>query len=73
MAKNYCLDCKVKILPKGTFMVNNQLWASYGAGKSFLCMTCFESRLKRKLEKSDLIPCMINEEVNPITKQLLFS
>lgn len=71
MAKNYCFDCKARILPKGWFMVKDELWEQYGQKKEFLCMPCFEKRMNRKIEKNDLTNCYLNEQVNPYTKQLL--
>jgi hypothetical protein len=51
----------------GWFMVKYKLWEQYGKGKEFLCMSCFEKWMARKLETSDLIRCVVNEEVNPKT------
>ena len=72
MAKNYCLDCKSRIMSKGWFMVKDPLWEKYGVGENFLCIDCFEKRMDRKLEASDLIRCVVNEEVNPYTVKIFF-
>jgi len=53
MAKNYCFDCKNRIMPKGWFMVTNQLWERFGEKKEFLCLPCFEKRINRKIQASD--------------------
>ena len=71
MAKNHCFDCEKRILPKGWFMVKNDLWQKYGVEDKFLCMDCFEKRIGRKLEASDLIKYYVNEKVNPNTINLL--
>ena len=71
MAKNYCFDCKIRIMPKGWFMVKDQLWEKHGEKKNFLCINCFEKRMERKLDALDLIPCVVNEEVNPYTISIL--
>ena len=69
MAKNYCFDCKSRIMPKGWFMVKNDLWEKHGQNKEFLCMDCFEKRMNRKLSAKDLMDCFINQKVNPYTIQ----
>lgn len=71
MAKNYCFDCKTRIMPKGWFMVKNELWEKYGQKKNFLCLSCFEERLNRSIEKNDLTKCFVNEKVNPFTIKLI--
>jgi hypothetical protein len=67
MAKNYCLDCGSKVPATKYFMVTNDLWDKYGVGNNHLCMGCFEKRLGRLLNKSDLLKCFVNEKVNPNT------
>jgi hypothetical protein len=71
MAKNYCFDCKIRIMPKGWFMVTNQLWERFGEKKEFLCLPCFEKRINRKIQASDLNSCFVNEKVNPYTIKIL--
>jgi hypothetical protein len=71
MGKVHCFDCSNWIPPKKMFMVNNQLWEKYGATNKHLCIGCFEKRLKRKLTKSDLSKCYVNEKINLTTIQIL--
>jgi hypothetical protein len=71
MAKFHCFDCQNGIKPSRYFMVNDHLWEKYGVGKNFLCMSCFENRLGRKLTGFDLTKCFVNEKINPITIGLL--
>jgi hypothetical protein len=72
MAKTHCLDCQSKITANKYFMVKNDLWEKYGVGEKFLCVICFENRIGRKLNASDLMPHVyVNEKVNPYTMDLL--
>ena len=52
-----CVDCGMDTLAAGeTFMANNDLWATAGAGREFLCVECFELRLGRHLTPGDFRP-----------------
>lgn len=53
------------------FMVHDHLWEKFGVGMDFLCIDCFEKRMGRKLEASDLMECFVNEKVNPYTAKIL--
>jgi hypothetical protein len=68
---NICFDCKDKIRPVRYFMVIDTLWNKYGVDKDFLCVDCFEKRIGRKLIGSDLMPCFVNEKVNPAIIKIL--
>jgi len=68
---NFCFDCQKKIKPVRYFMVHDPLWEEFGVGRDFLCVDCFEKRLGRKLNKSDLTKCFVNEKVNPYTINIL--
>ena len=71
MSKLYCIDCKSKVFASKYFMVTNDLWEKYGDGKNHLCINCFEKRIGRQLNRTDLLKCFVNENVNSITMSLL--
>ena len=45
------------------YMVRGWLWRTYGAGRDWLCLLCFENRLGRQLAVADLAPIQMNEPV----------
>lgn len=69
-----CIDCKKSTLDseggKDYYMLTHGLWDKFGAGDEMLCMTCIESRLGRKLIKSDLLCCPLNNQINKYTSKL---
>jgi len=51
------------------YMVQNDIWKVYGAGKGMLCIGCLEKRIGRKLRRQDFIDLPINE-INAETQSL---
>jgi hypothetical protein len=51
------------------YMVQNDIWKVYGAGKGMLCIGCLEKGMGRKLRGQDFIDLPINE-INPETQSL---
>ena len=56
-------------------MVKHHIWKQYGPkdGKGMLCMDCIESRIDRKLIKSDILKCPVTEVFNSYTAEILKS
>lgn len=42
------------------YMVNDYLWQTFTSGECFICISCFESRLNRKLTIKDFTSYPIN-------------
>jgi hypothetical protein len=67
------LECVLKIFNKGgrkcdlcnreheLFSVNDELWFENFNKNDFVCIGCFENKLGRKLNKSDLKDVPVNE------------
>ena len=51
------------------YMVQNDIWKTYGAGGVMLCIGCLEERMDRKLRRQDFIDLPINE-INPEAQSL---
>jgi hypothetical protein len=51
------------------YMVQNDIWKTYGAGGVMLCIGCLEKRMGRKLRRQDFIDLPINE-INPEAQSL---
>jgi len=61
--RGICKDCGIDTLGKNNgdyYMVTDNLWERFGAGKSCLCLSCFETRLGRRVVKSDLLDCPVS-------------
>lgn len=68
-----CNDCgkDTSVAARDYFMVTHDLWAQHGVGSGLLCMDCMETRLGRKLVKSDILLCVLTQYGNPYTKAIL--
>lgn len=55
-----CKQCKGLNEP---YMVTSSIWKIAGVGQGFLCITCLESNLGRKLKLKDFISAPINEGI----------
>ena len=56
-----CLDCKTDTKHEHYF-VNLDLWMNaVGSKTGMLCVGCLETRIGRKLNKSDFTNCTIND------------
>jgi hypothetical protein len=56
-----CVDCKVDTDENGEYyMVTNNIWRNYGAGRGMLCIGCLELRIGRKLDKYDFMNVPVN-------------
>ena len=62
-----CEDCASEY--DEYYMVQNDIWKAYGAGKGKLCIGCLEKRIGRKLCRQDFSDAPINE-INPETQSL---
>jgi len=51
------------------YMVQNDIWKTYGAGGSMLCIGCLEKHMGRKLRRQDFIDLPVSE-INPETQSL---
>jgi hypothetical protein len=84
--RNNCKDCgkDTMVDDKDYYMVKHQVWNKYGLGEGeddepeqvdindgMLCMDCMETRIGRKLEFDDLLPCPLNGVLNPYTKNII--
>jgi len=58
ISQYYCMDCKNEW--PHSFMVRDIIWKEAGLLKGFICLTCLEKRLKRKLKKDDFKKVPIN-------------
>lgn len=56
-----CMDCRQP--EPMTFVVHDVLWAAAGLTKGVICPKCFEARIGRKLEITDLKVCPANEPI----------
>ncbi len=59
----FCKDCgkDTYIDEKDYYMVTEKIWKKFGLnGRGMLCMNCMELRLGRKLIKTDLRKCDLN-------------
>jgi hypothetical protein len=46
-------------------MVHNEVWASAGMEKGFLCIGCLEKRIDRKLDFADFTNAQVNDPDDP--------
>ena len=51
------------------YMVQNDIWKTYGAGDGMLCIGCLGNRMGRKLRRQDFIDLPVSE-INPETQSL---
>lgn len=64
MTSPHCLDCGKYTLTgpdQDLYMVKNEIWKKYGAGKFWLCRPCLEKRMGRKLNRNDYKNCVLNQ------------
>lgn len=75
MKKYCCSDCGIDTRKnkKDYYIVTDELWDEFGVGKEWLCITCFENRLGRKLQADDIVPSLLTLKVNPYTGNILFN
>lgn len=57
-----CIDCKKDTMIEiaDYYMVTDELWNKFGCFFDKLCLSCFEKRMGRKIEKTDLTPVLVN-------------
>ena len=71
-----CVDCGMPHFHQLMFRVHDQLWAEYAPSiDALLCLPCFEKRLGRRLDKTDLTPntyvnCRVLQRYRSATKGL---
>lgn len=75
MKKYCCSDCEIDTRKdkKDYYIVIDSLWDEFGVGEGWLCITCFENRLGRKLKAEDLIPSILTLKINPYTREIFQS
>jgi len=60
-----CEDCGSDC--DGYYMVQNDIWKTYGASGAMLCIGCLEKRIGRQLSQQDFIDLPL-DEINPETQ-----
>lgn len=54
-----CYDCEDD--NADYYMVKNNIWDEYGAEDYYLCISCLEKRMNRKLKPDDFTDCPAND------------
>ena len=74
MKTEKCMDCGKNTFkdPVDYYMLKDKVWLSINPKDlGMLCMDCCEKRLGRKIVKADILPCVLTEEHNPYTRNIL--
>lgn len=57
-----CQDCSKHTAGSDYYMIKNDLWAQVHPNRhGMLCLSCLQTRLGRRLEKSDFIDAIVNQ------------